>query len=88
MGLWTKQIQKQINFLKLRRGEHRDARASREREGESENRGEEKKEKREWRAGEKTTLPALLRACSAIAERSGQGWAGSGASAGSALMRE
>ena len=30
-----------------------------------------KKEKREWRAGEKTTLPALLLACSVIAERSG-----------------
>ena len=66
-------IRKQIIMLKLRRGEHRDARASREREGECEGRGEEKKEKREWRAGEKTTLTALLLACSVLTERSGQG---------------
>ena len=65
-------------------------RASEQKEGgRGETRGEEKKEKREWRAGEKTTLTALLDACSAIAERSGarlseQRQAG----AGSVLMRK
>ena len=89
MGLWTKQIQKQIILPKFRRDWHRDARASRGREGESEERGEEKKRKREWRAGEKTTLTALLCAHSGIAERSEAGLSGQReAGAGSAQMRE
>ena len=62
--------QKQIILPKLRRGEHRDVRASSEKEGEGEERGKAKKRNREWRAGEKTTLTALLLACSVIAERS------------------
>ena len=80
---------KQIILLKLRRGWHRDARASRGREGGGENRGEEKKERREWRAGEKTTLTALRAACSAIAERSGPRLSGRReVVTGSALMRK